>query len=180
MSSPPKKSKKSLETPAFSPILTDFSVFFRAFAVFSLLLCLVLPYFCAVFALSTSVFSSFLLYSAIPFQFFHGFFTVFGSFFPLFSHFSPFKVSAAPRARFFGACGFFWLSFGFFRYSRAVFALRSPVSTSKIYLFVRFFAFFFCFFACMIVFRTFFCFFPAIVGICRGKIENSPFSFIKQ
>lgn len=109
MPSPPKKIKKSLETPAFSPILTDFSVSFRTFAVFSPLLRLVLTYFCAVFALSTAVFSSFLLYSAIPFRFFHGFFTVFGSFFPPFSRFSPFK--APPLVLDFSAFGF--LFFGF-------------------------------------------------------------------
>ena len=161
MSSPPEKSKKSLEAPSFSPILTDFSVFFLAFAVFLPLLRLVLPYFCAGFALSTAVFLPFCSILLFLFGFFHCFFTVFGSFF-LFSHTFHLLRYLPPLVLDFSAFGFlFSVFFRLFRYSAAVFALRSPVSTSKIYFFVRFFAFFFCFFACIIVFRTVFLLFHA-------------------
>ncbi len=184
MQSPPKKIKKSIEPPAFSPILTDFSVFFRAFAVFSPLLRLVLLYICAVFALSTAVFSSFLLYFAISFRFFHCFFTVFGSFSLFFHTFLPFKVSAAPCARFFGV----WFSFFGFLSTFALFFCRFCPPQSRIhpknlpFFFVSSLSFLFLCLHDRLSHRffAFFMFFPAIVGICRGKIENSPFSFIKQ
>lgn len=184
MPSPPKKIKKSLETPAFSPILTDFSVSFRTFAVFSPLLRLVLLYFCAVFALSTAVFSSFLLYFAIPFRFFHCFFTVFGSFSSFLTLFSPFKVSAAPCARFFGV----W--FSFFRFSFDFFVILLPFLPSAVpyppqkstFLSVSLLSFSVSslVWSSFVPFFAFSMFFPVIVGICRGKIENSPFSFIEQ
>ena len=170
---PLKKSKNLSKLPRFPQILTDFSVFFRAFAVFSLLLRLVLPYFCAVFALSTAVFSSFLLYFAIPFRFFHCFFTVFGSF-SLFSYTFHLLRHLPPLVLDFSVFGFlFSVFFRLLRYSSAVFALRSPVSTSKIHFFIRFFAFFFCFFACTIVFRTVFfafsCFFLRLSAFAEEK-----------
>lgn len=111
MLSPPKKSKNLSKLPRFPQILTDFSVFFRTFSVFLPLLRLVLPYFCAVFALSTAVFSSFLLYFAIPFRFFHCFFTVFGGSSPLFSRFFHLLRYLPPLVLDFSAFGF--LFFGF-------------------------------------------------------------------
>ena len=179
-----KKSKKSLETPAFSPILTDFSVFFLAFAVFSPLQRLVLLYFCAVFALSTAVFSSFLLYFAIPFRFFHCFFTVFGSFSSFLALFHLLRY-LPPLVLDFSAFGF--LFFGF-PSTFSLFSCRFCPPQSRIHpknlLFCPFLRFLFLF-LCLhdrLSHRFFasFLLFPAIVGIGRGKIENSSFSFIKQ
>ena len=81
MPSPPKKTKKSLETPAFSPILTDFSVrllyFCPVYAMF--LPCpplFILP-FCSI-SLFLFVFSLFLRSFWLFFSFLALFFTFYG------------------------------------------------------------------------------------------------------
>lgn len=146
MQSPPKKIKKSLETPAFSP---NFNGFFRilprvcciftpsapCFAVFLRCFCLVHCCFFFLFALfrySFSVFSLFL----------YGFWL----FFPLFLYFSPFKASAAPCARFFGV----WFSFFGFLSTSSLFFCRFCSPQSRIHLknplFYPFLCFLFLFF----------------------------------
>lgn len=116
-----------------SRVFPNFNGFFR---ILPLVCCIFTPpapcfaVFLRCFCLVHCCFSPFLLYFAIPFRFFHCFFTVFGSFFPLFSHFSPFKASAAPCARFFGV----WFSFFGFLSAFSLFFCRFCPPQSRIHL----------------------------------------------
>lgn len=144
------------------------------FAVSLCCFCLVHYCFFFLFALFCYFFSVFSL-------FLYGFRLFFSSFLALFS---PFKVSAAPCARFFGV----WFSFFGFLSTFSLFFCRFCPPQFRIHLknplfcsILRFLFLFFCLHDRLLLrFFAFFMFFPAIVGICRGKIENSPFPFIKQ
>lgn len=137
--------------------------------------------FCALFCRIFALFLPCPLLFILPFcsilLFLFGFFTVslrFSALFSLFSHIFHLLRYLPPLVLDFSVFGFlFSVFFRLFRYSSAVFALRSPVPTSKIHFFVRFFAFFFCFFACTIVFRTVFllfsCFFLRLSAFAEEK-----------
>ncbi len=169
-----------------SRIFPDYNGFFPYscvpllyFAPFTLCFGAFLRCFCCVFALSTAVYSSFLLYFAIPSRFFHCFFVVFGSFFSLFSHFFRFLGYLPFLAHDFSAVVFL-----FYRFSFAFLGVLSPFLPSLLPIafkksaassvsslsFIRFFA---CTSAFCTVFLLFHAFFHAIVGICKRKSEKS-------
>ena len=169
MPSPPKKTKKSLETPAFSPILTDFSVrllyFCPVYAMF--LPCpplFILP-FCSI-SLFLFVFSLFLRSFWLFFSFLALFFTFYGI--------------CALCTRFFGGCcsiGFLSAFWVFYRHC-CLLCFPSPLKNPPLRPFFRFLFLFLCLYGRLL--HRFLAFFMRLSEFAEEKLKNALFLFIRQ